>query len=245
MTSTHPDKVHLGPLLEFLRFVSQRGRESKSRFPKRINGAAVRLRDYSDSELDQESSNTPVDYATDFPLVESLGNSAFVSPDNSNPLPAVADNRKRSRSPFNELDTVSGTNSSLVVSGNVEKSPERRLLRSKFLEFTLGDLGLELLIDINRVDVDESAAERVKGMRCCYLLVGTSMIVSGEVTDVSLTEKAALVTPDPEIRVEKEWVPLGRVYVETKYVEVAREEVARRIKCILEAEIDVETSPAK
>lgn len=243
MSSTASDKAHLVPLLEFLQFVSKKGKEGKARFPRKINGADDRIADGTDIIFEQDW--PPVSPGLDcvFRRSESLDDSTQLSQDSSVGFTSVMDRRKRQRSPDSSTEATFNSMPSRDDFGDAEKSRETGSFATRSFAFSLGDLGLELLVDINRQAVGREVAARIQGMRCCYLFMGTSMIVTGDVADVNLSGKTVLVSPDSELRVEMEWVSLSRVYVEPEDVELVREEATRRIESIMEAEMEGKRPP--
>ncbi|KAG5508281.1 hypothetical protein JIQ42_08203 [Leishmania sp. Namibia] len=71
---------------------------------------------------------------------------------------------------------------------------------SKYFDFSLLDLGLKPMITPTASVLTKEVAKQMQGMRCCYVFGGTSLVVTGDIVDVSLTSETVLVSPDRGIR---------------------------------------------
>lgn len=237
------DKTHLMPLLEFLRFVSARGGGKKNRFPKKINGVMDRELDLPDPESDQDSSSASPTNMIEITNGGECDYSSFIERDGPTTFATLSDRRKRLRSPESGSDVLIETTSVPIECEVVEKTPGKGCFTSKYFDFSLSDLGLTTLLDLRRQALTKEVAKQIQGVRCCYLLLGTSMIVTGDIIDASLTGDSVLVSPDRGLRVDIEWVSLKRVFLVPENIGAVREEAAQRIERIMEAERQGEDTP--
>lgn len=236
MSASSGDKRHLVPLLQFLHFVAKRGKAPRNRFPKKINGGAELGKDFFDPNSESSLLTTPPDCLFDFVSYGSSDKSPSLSQNRSTTFTAAPERRKRAHSPERSSEALSDSASTPIECEVVAKSPEKDCFTSRYFDFSLCDLGLELLVDLTHQSLTEEVAKQIQGLPCCYLLFGTSMIVAGDIVDVSLTGGTVLVSADRGPQKETEWVPLSRVYRLPENIGAVREEAAHRIERIMEAE---------
>lgn len=223
------DEKHLVPLLDFIRYVSYQGRRQRLRLPKRINGSQLKMKDLGqlpqqDTELslaaifstagssrsESVKDTTPEDSlvgdelsgleaAVLAPDPVSFSTPASASPHATPPLtPAVARKRSRSESPVG--------------------IPEP--LQYEFLSHPVNSKGSSLIasyIDIKFVGCtlvaeDDEKLKKIMGRACCYLLLGTSVVVTGVVVGADPRLGQIQISPDRGCSAPMEWVHADRVY---------------------------------
>jgi hypothetical protein len=243
MAAPGTDKKHLVPLLEFLRFVSEQAKGNKNRFPKKINGAAELSRDFPYWESEPDSLSASPEYAVESANSGSYNNSPSLSQEGSASFTVAGERRKRLRSPESNHEVAADSANVPVECEVVVKTPDKGFSTTKYVDFSLCDLGLEVLIDVSRHNLTKEIAKQLTGVRCCYLLLGTSMVVTGDIVDVSITGESVLVSPDRGLKVGIEWVPLKRVFQVPENIGAVREEAAHRIERIIDAERRGEKTP--
>ncbi|KPA73566.1 hypothetical protein ABB37_09700 [Leptomonas pyrrhocoris] len=248
MSNRGGDKRHLVPLQEFLKFVCEARGARTARFPKRINGTSILQGQTRNTEVKRESSSSS-DNAVEPARSASHDNSLTVSQDVKVTTTNTVAHRKRQHSPESTAEALANTPSAPVECEVIEKTPGKGCFISKYVDFPLSDLGLELLFDLSRQRLTSEVATKLQGTHCCHLLLGTSMIVTGNIVDVSIKEETVMVSPDRGLRVGIEWVSLKRVFQVPENFEVVKEEAAQRIERIMEAarrgEKTPKTSPIK
>ncbi|KPI82893.1 hypothetical protein ABL78_8091 [Leptomonas seymouri] len=235
---SHPsgDKRHLVPLLEFLRFVAQAGRDYRNRFPKKINGPADFVVGRPDFGSESDSSSASSDDRAGFTKSDGRGHLSSVSQGGGVAFANASEGRKRLHSPELDSRTITETTQVPVACEVVVETSDKGRFMSKHVDLPLSDIGLVALVDIKHPILTTEVSKEIKGLPCCYLLLGTLMIVTGRIVDVNLTEETVMVSPDRGQRVRIEWIPLKRVFRVPKNIAEVREEAASRIEQIVEAE---------
>ncbi|CBZ23137.1 conserved hypothetical protein [Leishmania mexicana MHOM/GT/2001/U1103] len=241
MTTGATDKKHLVPLLEFLRFVSERGRIQAARFPKRINGVTDLKCEPCDSGREADSLPVKHEFKCEC-AYSSYDSSPSASRDTAVPVLPAQDWRKRSRSDDEISEVIVG--SSAPIDCELDSmTTGKGCVTSKYFDFSLLDVGAVPMIEPAVEVLTKDVAKQIQGKGCCYVLPGTSMVVTGDIVDVSLTSETVLVSPDRGLRVGLEWVSVRRVFHVPKNIAAVREEAAFRIQRIIEAERRGERTP--
>ncbi|KAG5511869.1 hypothetical protein JKF63_07694 [Porcisia hertigi] len=104
---------------------------------------------------------------------------------------------------------------------------------SKYIDFSLLDLGVEPIIASIEEDITKDVAKQLQGTRCCYVVPGTSMVVTGDIVDVSLASQAVLVSPDRGIRPVAVDTPYHALLLEG--INPAAKDLLESKGCIVEA----------
>ncbi|AYU75678.1 hypothetical protein, conserved [Leishmania donovani] len=242
MTTGAADKKHLVPLLEFLRFVSERGRSQAARFPRRINGVTDMKCEPCDSSIEADSLPVKHEFNGEVAYSSSYDRSPSASRENAVPMLPAEEWRKRSRSDDEISEVIVG--SSAPIDCELEfMTTGKGCVTSKYFDFSLLDLGAVPMIEPAVEVLTKDVAKQIQGKGCCYVLPGTSMVVTGDIVDVSLASETVLVSPDRGLRVGLEWVSVRRVFHVPHNIAAVREEAAFRIQSIIEAERRGERTP--
>ncbi|GET85505.1 hypothetical protein, conserved [Leishmania tarentolae] len=236
------DKKHLVPLLEFLRFVSERGKSQAARFPKRINGVTDLKSEPYDHSGEAESFIVKREFSCEVEGGTRHYECPCISRDNAVPMLVGKHWRKRYRSGDEISEAIIG--SSAPIDCELDSmTTGKGCVTSKYFDFSLLDLGVSPMIRPGVEVLTKDVAKQIRGKGCCYVLPGTSMVVTGDIVDISLPSQTVLVSPDRGLRVGLEWVSFRRVFHVPKNIEAVREEAAFRIKRIIEAERRGERTP--
>ncbi|CAG9567229.1 conserved hypothetical protein [Leishmania major strain Friedlin] len=242
MTTGAADKKHLVPLLEFLRFVSERGRSQRARFPKRINGVTDLKCEPCDSGIEADWLPVKQGFNCEVAYSSSYDSSPSASRENAVSILRTEEWRKRSRSDDEISEVIVG--SSAPIDCELDSmTTGKGCVTSKYFDFSLIDLGAVPMIEPAVEVLTKGVAKRMHGKGCCYVLPGTSMVVTGDIVDVSLASETVLVSPDRGLRVGLEWVSIRRVFHVPKNIAAVREEAAFRIQRIIQAERRGERTP--
>ncbi|CAM36740.1 conserved hypothetical protein [Leishmania braziliensis MHOM/BR/75/M2904] len=242
MTNGAAEKKHLVPLLEFLRFASEHSRSEPARFPKRINGVSQAISESSDSGVDPDSLSLPREFHGEVTYSSSNDRSSSASRDNAVFMSSTQERRKRSRSVDEISESIVGSTVPMDCELDV-MTAGKGCVTSKYFDFSLLDLGVQPIIASAVSVLTKDVAKQVQGMRCCYVLPGTSMVVTGDIVDVSVASETVLVSPDRGLRVGLEWISIRRVFQVPKNILAVRGEAALRIQRIIDAERRGEKTP--
>lgn len=243
MTSQTSDKKHLGPLLEFLRFVLDSDSSQTARFPKRINGVADIMRDTADSGVDSDSASLPHELRYEAADTSSDDQSPSLSRDDA-PAPARdQERRKRSRSSDGDVAELAPGDSAPIDCELDAAAIGKGFVTSNYFDFSLLDLGVAPIVSPAATEMTKELAKQVKGKRCCYITPGTSAVVTGDVVDVDLSSDALHVSPDRGMSASLEWVHFKRVFQVPMNIAAVRDAAAARIQRIIEAARRGERTP--
>ncbi|KAK7195265.1 hypothetical protein NESM_000452200 [Novymonas esmeraldas] len=242
MDGADAEKKHLVPLLEFLRFVAERGKNQRTRFPKRINGVTGLKREASETGFDGDSPSLPLDYR--YEDLYSSGDEKSPSAAEGSHLGASPTQERHKRSRSDDNVTEARVASEEPINCELGSTMTGKgCVTSKYFDFSLLDLGVEPIITPSSQPLSKEVVKHLQGMPCCYVLPGTSMVVTGDIVDVSLTSGTVLVSPDRGIRVGLEWVSIRRVFQVPKNISAVREQAALRIQRIIDAARRGERTP--
>lgn len=232
------EKKHLTPLLDFLRFAMQSGRSDVLRFPKRMNGSK---NIDSDSVKTEEDEDDPFDGSdSGGPMSQNCSTSnrdTSLTPLAGTAVPSVFATetvRKRERS-CDESHRNSVSNRSSIECEMLVKSGGKGQFTANYVDLSLDLLGMDPLCSERSRDSQKKNTKVLRGMECCYLLLGTSLVVTGSVIDINLQDDLALVCPDRGVEAGLEWVPVDRLFKIPKNIAAVREEVTIRVQKIVDA----------
>lgn len=220
-------KKHLGPLLDFIRFVSFEGRRETQRFPRRINGTGELI-----SETLPEARGSLPQESELFFLGE--GEREY-SEEKKEPFaaPGTLDEfvpQKRHRLEDEEEESDADIDGTLPVECEViTKGRGKGQYNTRYVELPLEEIGAQPFFALEADGVSKSALKRSLGQPCCYLRLGTSSIVTGRVVDVDTKDKRVQVSPDRGCDVDVIWIDATQLYKVPDNLEVIRRRAALRI----------------
>ncbi|CCW69778.1 unnamed protein product [Phytomonas sp. Hart1] len=245
MSASEADRKHLVPLLEFIDFLRNFGARNGDRLPKRMNGPSqssglsfpelnffMKLDEY-EKKSPRIETNFP-DGITQFTKIEarSTSTSMTFSDDDEKEVPPP----KRIRIKKEINDFALNKPSSLSMEYElISRGTQKGVYLSKFVDFDLSLLGLIPLIIADKID--RKLGKLALGKKCCYLLLGTSLIVTGIVVDVNIKEVKMQVSPDHGIDKEVDWIDVYRLYEIPDNLESVQRSVTSHIKNIMDMAI--------
>ncbi|CCW64031.1 unnamed protein product [Phytomonas sp. EM1] len=238
MLASQTDSKHLAPLLEFIRYLRNLRTHVEGRLPRRLNGPSQftslpfpRLSfSLKEDKLEGESSQ----YVDDFsegniqsPEIEAKSNSTSVAPseeDEKEIQPLKRMRIKEEPSGFVLLESSCLPMEYQLMS----KGTQKGVYMAKFVDLDLSVYGLTPLKVADRVD--KKFAKLAMGERCCYLLLGTSLIVTGVIVAVDIKEEKMQVSPDRGLNTDVEWIEMFRLYEIPVDLESVQRSVTAHIK---------------
>lgn len=244
MLSRLYDERHLTPLLDFIQYVMyvscRNGRDGK-RLPKRINGSLEQSRDTSD----ETEFTVPEDFfpepnaaagGTTENSLSGEGSQSLVQPDvelqepvepQEPASPTAPESRKRSRSPSTEPEKLESP-----IEFELLTESSRGSYNASYLDVPFSMFGVPLLLQ-----KDDSKKKRTAfvGSPCCYLKLGTSVVISGRIVDADSPKRGwnFCVAPDRGEDATVEWIPADRLYQIPPNLQLLRSQVAAEMKRII------------
>ncbi|KAH9598960.1 hypothetical protein LSM04_004568 [Trypanosoma melophagium] len=206
------------PLIEFIQMIlGQRSREGKSKYPRRLNGRLA-----SKSLPKVQRSVSPVKGE----------NTQECEHCNIEPQPTKVLRRKRRRSTSDEVSETCFVRS--PFSCEILTKSSKGMYSSTYVDIELSSLGLQRLTqgEVN----SRRKGKLLVGIRCCYLRLGTSLVVSGCIVEVNITDSTAQVVPDKGLSLDVEWVPLNKLYQIPENITEIRKTVSEKVFTILQRE---------
>ncbi|ORC93294.1 uncharacterized protein TM35_000011710 [Trypanosoma theileri] len=215
------------PLIEFIQIIlGQRNGEGKSKYPRRVNGRLV-----SDSLPKSQRSVSPV----------KLESTEEYEPCNIEPQPTEVVRRKRRKSISDEVPETTFVRS--PFSCEILTKSSKGMYSSTYVDIDLSSLGLQRLTQgsVN----SRKKGKSLVGIRCCYLRLGTSLVVSGCIVEVNITDSTAQVVPDKGLCLDVEWVHLNKLYQIPENITEIRKTVSEKVFAILQRESEHPVSENK
>ncbi|KEG13739.1 hypothetical protein DQ04_00821170 [Trypanosoma grayi] len=216
------------PMVEFIRMLrDQRDQEGRTKFPRRLNGRLA-----SPPLVKRENGNCiPI-------ILESAQMEKEVEDKDTltvEPIEAVVVKKKRPRStPFDEKYETRFVPSPFAC--EILTRSSKGMYSSTYVDIELSSLGLEPLVR----DIAESRrkGKLLTGVRCCYLRLGTALVVSGCIVEVNVTDFTAQVVPDKGLRLDVEWVDIKKLYHIPDDLTEVRKTVSERVFAFLQREAE-------
>ncbi|RNF01425.1 hypothetical protein TraAM80_06989 [Trypanosoma rangeli] len=207
------------PLVEFIKILrNQRKNEEKRVFPRRYNGRLVEV-------------SVPIIKTDFFPLEWEITEAVNTLIDEPKPNNLVRPKRRRSLS-MNDFKQVKFMRSPFACELLTKSS--KGMYSSTYVDIELTTLGLEPLV--RDIPVSRKEAKSLIGLSCCYLRLGTALVVSGCIVEVNSTDSTAQIVPEKGLCLDVEWVSLKKLYRIPEDITEVRKIVSERVYAVLQRE---------
>lgn len=117
----------------------------------------------------------------------------------------------------------------------LSKSSQKGVYEAKYVDLPLHTLGLIPLLADVEVPLERKFCKQFLGVKCCYLMLGSTMLVTGSVVDIDVKEGSMQVSPDKGLTAAVDWIEVYRLYHIPENLSAVRNEATRKIKDIMSA----------
>ncbi|EKF32817.1 hypothetical protein MOQ_003326 [Trypanosoma cruzi marinkellei] len=107
---------------------------------------------------------------------------------------------------------------------------------SIYVDIELKSLGLHPLVQ--EVPTTRKETKLLIGVSCCYLRLGTALVVSGCIVEVNITDYTAQIVPDKGLCLDVEWVNLKKLYRIPDNLTDIRRIVSEKVYAIIQGEME-------
>ncbi|ESL06194.1 hypothetical protein TRSC58_06135 [Trypanosoma rangeli SC58] len=212
-------RKNTSPLVEFIKTLRNQSKSGeKTVFPRRYNGRLVEV-------------SVP-NIKTDFSPPEwEITDAVKTLIDEPKPNNLVRRKRRRSLS-MNDLKQVKFMRSPFAC--ELLRKSSKGMYSSTYVDIELTTLGLQPLV--RDIPVTRKESKALIGISCCYLRLGTALVVSGCIVEVNITDSTAQIVPDKGLCLDVEWVNLKKLYRIPEDITEVRKIVSERVFTVLQRE---------
>ncbi|KAF5221729.1 hypothetical protein TcYC6_0002910 [Trypanosoma cruzi] len=209
------------PLVEFMRLLrNQSSNEGRKIFPRRYNG---RLATPSMPMVQKNIISQELKFTEE---VETLK----YEPQRKN---WVRGKRRRSPSIDNLLQ-MKFLRSPFAC--EILTKSSKGMYSSTYVDIELKSLGLHPLVQ--EFPTTRKETKLLIGVSCCYLRLGTALVVSGCIVEVNITDSTAQIVPEKGLCLDVEWVSLKKLYCIPDNIRDVRRIVSEKVYAIIKGEME-------